>query len=505
MSDLGDALERVAQEPGTRVAAQRDETATVIARTRTARTRRAIQTGVGAVASVAVLAAAGWMLAPEPPLGAMAVADGVVAAVPPLPPELEGMGCDFGALNPYVPWAEPGVTLSSEDVKDLGIEVDATAYLISGLYSEEPEVTPVDRGHVSVDGSIAEHGLREEVLLVEFDVRWSGDALYAVDAAAIMVAQGREISAPSSWAGSAVHDGAFSLSGSPAFEYDAATNTTRHVRTSHSSMETCLTDWNSDSHQYVDGPAQLHTLVQIKDEDGVPLATFVDANGFDGTTVTEVPDDNATPVELTPVEDMELELLQRARSGLRPQASTAAVLRDAVEAYGIPLEPGTVGITTENRQCADLGSRPFEQPLLPFETADTTFHTDGIPEFPSTIAHSTLTARTSGSGTVESSYFDETVDRYEDLYLQYVDSTGVVVAGHQAYYSHSSSGAHWDMQDYGSCRELDGLVAGETYTVIGDTWLQSDSGVPSELRANLPRDLAWSLGMRMVLGDVTIE
>ena len=353
------------------------------ARLRAARRRRGVSLGI-ASAVVATAAAGAWAAWPTQP-DATDVATARVADLPVFDARADRSSCAPSTTpQAYVPWAADGVTVASEEVRGSGIAVATTALVTDdadrGTLRRVEPLTAVD-----VPGSPAEGGS----LIIDCDVTWTGDALYTVDAAAFLVVSGRVVSPVVGWYGDA-EDREVSGGGSTVPLYDADANTSS-ISVVSPVQPTCLaalptSTWACGAPAE---PAQLHTVVQVQDESGAPLATFVDGAGLDGTTVA-FPGflaGGALGVSLTQPTPSDVEAGRAAREqGVGAEPSAAAVMRDAVAARGVPLAQAGAGIGLSGR-CDVLESRASREgldlPVVPIADDRLSGFPDALP--PETI------------------------------------------------------------------------------------------------------------------------
>lgn len=504
MSELGEELRRNA------LARQRAESGVhagdapvVMERAQKRRSRRMRFVGSAGVVGVLALGAGAWMLAPEPPLPAMQVADGVVSAdVPPIPPQFQGLSCFERGIDPYVPWAEPGVTLSSEDVRNLGIRVDATAFLMD-WGTETRTAEEVEPG-TPVTLAAPEDYLSRNLVGVQFDVSWDGDALYQVDATAIATSGGRVVSALGGW-------GTEELWGEEPPEFIAEkTSIPGRSAVSLASFPdyvSCALSVPGSSGEAGDAPVpagelELHTLVQIKSEAGQPLATFVDALGLDGTTLRYDDGKPEEPLEIAPIEPSELEAQAAQRSRLEPVKSFEATMRDALEVSGAPLREIGVGFIPSGHYCAVPEIPLLDQIALPLvdDSADQAGSLAGV--LPAELPLSTLTRQ----GVVELDIDQDSPmsPGSIDSQLVFLDERGSAVALQAVYYGSTGNVATLDFEDWNGCSDIDGLEVGRTYEVVSLPGGVDLSALETDLREAFEQTLSFEITMAEHVGEVTI-
>ncbi len=329
--------------------------ADIAASARQRRRRTAVRTGSACVA-LGVAAASALTLRPESPLPAGTSADGVVRDMRVMEPTWNGgratwNGGEWCYLttdpDPYLPRAERGVTIASDNVRDDDIRVEGRILRYDDT-GYEFEDAGIEQGALIADESTTYHGTAN-VHTVALEVSWTGDALYQVDAGAQLVASGRAISP---------------VYGSPrdlrqAWDYSSASWLPRYDPASDRSVVTfvsplipsCLGDdptaAGTDSFLAPDVPAEIHTAVQVRAEDGEPLATFIDAAGLDGTTIEfqGYADLNDT-IDLAPPgpEELAEAAEQRdARPLIVPTPSLLAQVRDQAQEQGTALAEAGAG------------------------------------------------------------------------------------------------------------------------------------------------------------------
>ena len=353
------------------------------ARVRAARRRRGMVAGAGGAVGLVVLAGVTWAVWPSD-AGSADVESARIAGVPVFDARADRSSC-VPSTTPqaYVPWASAGVTVADEAARDSAIDVEAVALVTEDAGGALRRVEP--RVQVDVPGSPSEGGS----LTVDFDVTWSGDALYTVEAAAFLVASGRVLSPVVGWYGDA-EDREVAGGGSAVPLYDAASDTSS-VSVVSPVQPTCLAATESSSWSFgapVEA-AELHTVVQVRDESGAPLATFVDGAGLDGTTVAypgflAAGAIGATMTQPTPTE---VAAARAARDESLPAVpSPAALVRDAVVQRGVPLEQAGAGIGLSGR-CDVLEEHVVSQglELLVVPVAD-----DRLQDFPDQLPAETL-------------------------------------------------------------------------------------------------------------------
>ncbi|MFV0286937.1 MAG: hypothetical protein ACK5IM_11230 [Demequina sp.] len=318
---------------------------------RIGRRRRSLLRGGAASIAVVAVAASFLTLRPPPPMPLMQAADGMVgdAAIMRLDDQLRGM-CDMGLEpTPHVPLADPGVAIASEDVRDLGIEMDARVVRLTWGTTVALSDVPVD-GAITVDGA---PGARESMTATVITVSWPGDALYDVSAAGYLVAGDRLISDISGWPMALTDNSAVEWMGYNAVPaYDRATDRSSISHLSYLEPM-CLgalgASWGTgDEWPYSapDIPTSLHTFVQVRDESGVPLVTNQDALGW-AETLVEFPgyEEAGKVAKVTPLTPEELLAAEEEAAAAIPQvphASLAAKVRDETARVGEPLtEVGT--------------------------------------------------------------------------------------------------------------------------------------------------------------------
>ncbi|WP_061961546.1 hypothetical protein [Demequina flava] len=506
MSDLGDALWREAEARADASGDRVGNAAGVADAARRARGRRVRGAGAMGLVGVVAVGAGAWMLAPEPPLPAMQVADGVVSAdVPPVPPDFRGLTCYEEGFEPYVPWAEPGVTIASAEVQDLGIHVDATPYLLEWGDNEvdAEELEPGGVVNLAVPEDLIE---RPELLAVQFDVSWDSDALYQVAATAFVTAGERVVSEMGGWdaegwwggdrpdflAEAAAQDGMSSVS---------LTSVPDHV--------SCAVNISGDFDDQADVPVpagqlELHTLVQIKSEDGEPLATFVDAVGLDGTSVQYGDGAPEDPMVLDPIEPSELEYEALQRSMLEPVASFDAALRDALEADGEPLREAGVGfVGGQYYQCARPGGRLLDEPILPFAGDDASERRSLVGVLPAALPLDEL--KNQRVMEIEVPESSEVITGSMDAQLVFLDQDGVAVASHNVFYGNTGNAATLDFEHWSDCADIAALEVGETYGVVamlGDLGL---SALDDDIREAYESGSAGAITRVEYVGEVTFE
>ncbi|WP_084079227.1 hypothetical protein [Demequina sp. NBRC 110057] len=325
-----------------------DALASDVRAARSARRGRSWLRGGAACVALVAVGASFLSLRPDPPLGSIAAADGVVgeAAIMRMEDRLGGY-CDMSlSPPPYVPFADRGVTIASEEVRDMGIEIHARP--VEFTYNDGYAVKEVPyEGVLLVEGDPGEDPTS---LLAAITVSWDGDALYDVDASAYLVSGGRLISGTVGWP----VDFASMEAGLWGFDtavpsYDPVTD-----RSSLSFISTlqpeCLGSVGALDWPYLapDLTTTVHTFVQVRDEDGNPLVTNLDAAGFDGTTV-EFPGyqeaDLVTSLSPAPVDEVERAEASAANAVPQdPQRSAAAAVRDVVAEDGIALPQADSGV-----------------------------------------------------------------------------------------------------------------------------------------------------------------
>ncbi|WP_061961545.1 hypothetical protein [Demequina flava] len=495
MSELGDALGSHATEHGDVVRhGLAPEVAGDVARDAVRRRGRRLVTGTSA-ALVAVVAAGGtaWALAPEPPVPAMQVADAVVADVPPIPSDFRGETCSNVRPDPYVPWAAQGVTISSEDVREMGLEVTARLFEIDPSDGSEDAVE-VDPGTAIVFDESGSFEVIPDIAGVEFDISWRGEALYQVDATAILVSGERVMTPLSSW-----EAGILDADSGPTFPaestYDPQTDTSRAVRTSIMQTGICGYGSSQTARPIPPGPASVHTLVQIKDEAGVPLATWVDSNGIDGTTVDFDTPPDASPVRTAePVPDEERETVLAERAELEPVPSGEAVLRDLIAQEGEPLGEAQQGLVRQ-AICPAPDSMLLEEPV--YEVTDFAV-ADGVTLLPPLPSEVPFGAVDGGTVTIEEGARSSGISAQARVF--FLDSTGAIAGLTNAVFTGRGYGGTWEFVDWEPCDDVSGLVAGEAYTVVGQTQVWDERWVPTDL----PQPAVWDIAAREVMGTVTL-
>ncbi|WP_084128800.1 hypothetical protein [Demequina sp. NBRC 110055] len=318
------------------------------AATRGRRRRTAVRAGTACVALVAAAASA-LTLRPEPPLPAGTSADGVVRDMAVMASTWDGGEWCYPSTepDPYLPRAERGVSIASDDVRDADIRVEGRI-LRTDDAGYEFEETKLEQGALIADESTT-YNFGADVHIVALEVSWAGDALYQVDAGAQLVASGRAISP---------------VVGTPrdmrqTWDYSSAARLPRYDPTTGRSVVTfvsplipyCLGDdptaAGMESFLAPDLPAEIHTAVQVRSEDGEPLATFIDAAGLDGTTIEfhGYADLNDT-IDLAPPgpEEVAAATEQRdARPRISPTPSLPAQVRDLVREQGTALAKAGAG------------------------------------------------------------------------------------------------------------------------------------------------------------------
>ncbi|GMA35244.1 hypothetical protein [Demequina litorisediminis] len=278
---------------------------------RVGRRRRSWLRGGAASIAVVAVAASFLTLRPPPPMPLIQAADGVVgdAAIMRLDDQLRGM-CDMGLEpTPHVPLAGPGVAIASEDVRDLGIEMDARVVRVA--VGDSVEFTDVRTdGAVVVEGV---PGANEPMTAVVITVSWRGDALYDVSAAGYLVAGDRLVSDISGWPMVLTDTSTLEWMGYSAVPaYDRVTDRTSISHMSYldpmclGSLDILLDSSGEWPYSAPDIPTSLHTFVQVRDESGEPLVTNQDALGWAETPVEfpgyEEAGKVATVTPLTPEE-----------------------------------------------------------------------------------------------------------------------------------------------------------------------------------------------------------
>ncbi|WP_084099509.1 hypothetical protein [Demequina sp. NBRC 110051] len=329
--------------------------ADIAASARRRRRLTTVRTGTACVAIVAAAASA-LTLRPEPPLPAGTSADGVVRDMRVMEPTWNGGRASWSGgewcypttdPDPYLPRAERGVTIASDNVRDDDIRVEGRILRYDDI-GYEFEDAAIEPGALIVDESTT-YNSQANGHSVALEVSWTGDALYQVDAGAQLVASGRAISP---------------VYGSPrdlrrAWDYSSAAWLPRYDPATDRSTVTfvsplvpyCLGDDQTsagmDSFLAPDLPAEIHTAVQVRSEDGEPLATFIDAAGLDGTTIEfQGYADLSDTIDLTPPgpEELAEAAEQRdARPLIVPTPSLLAQVRDQVREQGTALAEAGAG------------------------------------------------------------------------------------------------------------------------------------------------------------------
>ncbi|WP_062077644.1 hypothetical protein [Demequina globuliformis] len=517
MSRIGDELRSSAGPHGDAVAATLASTAVPADLARAARTRRrtrGVRAALVGTAGVAVVATGAWMLAPEPPLPAMQVADGTVAPdVAPMPPDF-GMDVCSSSMEPYVPWAEPGVALASDEVRDLGILIDAHLFSMDADAWNGPEsVTEHEQGEAVMLEHAPSDSSSGDMVGVQFEFTWPGDQLYEVEALAFLVSQDRVHSPMMSWPMNVLTEEPLWVSGDGA-DYDSGADRSSLALVSLIQPGVCHYQSTAATRPIPPGPAELHTLVQVKDESGEPLVTFVDAQGLDGTTVDYAPQpgDPTTPeptASASPVTQAQIDAVLDTRANLEPVPSVQAVIRDAIAQQGAPLSEAGDGII-QRRPGEILGATPLDDRVLTFDYGEDP-ERSLLPPAPSTVSMEVL--ESGGSASFDQSWDGRAVAT--DGTLMFLDSDGVVVGRVDAYFEApadidgdgdvDSEGATGGWMIWNDGTDIEGTVGsleeGETYTVVGQTMLYDPAAMPEEVAATGVNEV-WAWGL---MGETTIE
>lgn len=335
MTRFDEGLERYARgnekEMAGRVAtaAGRESTRARIAR---GRRLRAVRQGGMAVVVTAALAVGAWLIpawgdegrepaSPTPWDGSMTGAR--IGDVAPLP-DVYGWQQVEGATPPlpfctgqYEPPTEPGLTIRSEAVPALGIGIETTLVGAPPRVGDEPVRLTSD-----------------EYPYVAAEISWSGDRALQVTGYAVLVSNdGKLVSIPSVDVG--ILGGSQNIPGGKPFaarfhsEWNDRTKVPVEIWAS--PYDCGSADLTSYAYYaQFDGDYTLHTVFQVSDEAGVPLATFVDA-----TEIAAVP----VHVEETTAKWDAID------AGF---AAAVDTLRRRVDTEGIALSETTAGLGKRN-------------------------------------------------------------------------------------------------------------------------------------------------------------
>ena len=359
-----------------------------------ARRRRAGALRVGAVgAGVALLAAGAWMLRPPGPLPATPVADATVGD-PGLAYEDDVFvrWCDPSAGVPaYVPPATEGVTATSSEARDSGIEVSAR------IIQEEPlgfDPVATEEPPGGVVESVGSPGDWNDPT-VYMTVTWPGDRLYRVSAAAYLVSENRLISTMAGYPADPEQPGSWMASFSVP-DYDAATDTSTMTFASQL-VPDCLGDGSDEAVQQAglapEDPAEIHTAIQVRDEDGTLLMTNVDAAGLDGITL-DFPRYRAEGATVEVTAPTEAELVRAPSASERVDlgesvASAAAQLRDQIAERGAPFAEARHGFALA-RTCDAAQAELDSGSLSVLASAEDDPEVMGLVGFPDTLPAAAL-------------------------------------------------------------------------------------------------------------------
>ncbi|WP_062071254.1 hypothetical protein [Demequina sediminicola] len=505
MTGLGDELESTARSHGADVARHLTGTDAAVAMSadaaavRKRRTRVGIGTGAALTGAVALAA---WLVAPEPPLPAMQVDDAIVADVPPIPTDFQGMTCDVVENQAYVPWAEPGVTIASDDVRDLGITVNASLWDFNQGAAAASESEVPDRDWTSVEAGTDHtiNGLPNPFepgrsLSVIFDISWEGEAHFEVDAAAFAVAQNRVVTRLGSV--DARYVGVTEVEEFQQAATPAEDGRTLVQRIALIDASNCLSGAGSGELMGYLGATEIHTVVQVKNEDGEPLVTYVDSNGIDGTTLEWVaPSPTGMTFTFPPVEPDEVEQLRAERAQLTPVPSSAAIIRDAAAKDGAPLQELGEGFASYE-MCPSTDLRVLEEPVIPSGQDPDAEPRRTLPPLPDSLS---LAAVQEG-GTVQISEGSPEPGLSLWAWLYFVDEAGDTAGVTPAIFSGVGYGGGWEFQAWEGCSTTANLDAGQEYTVVGE----AQSFAPWWTDPELPGVDFFDLVSRAVVGDTTLE
>ncbi|WP_084079223.1 hypothetical protein [Demequina sp. NBRC 110057] len=374
MNDMGNALRRATARTSESVAATLGEDATVATTASAIRRGRMVRTSAQATAAVVgigVIGAGAWYFAPRQ-VEPATVDDAVVRSVSPVPEDGSTVLCTGDAADgtlPYVPWDEPGVWIADESVRDLGIEVSADMLIdsdVDGTWEVAEPGGTVDRGAVEIpdtDGDTVEQAVN-----AQFRVSWDGDATYGVTAVAVLESDGRLVNTPVLWPLDVFASGDNALTQTwPQYDDGSDRTTTASLSQLDSS---CLIGALAEGGIMApaSGEATVHTLVQVRDENGAPLATFVDAQAIAGTTVTfsSIVEHGAT-VDIPAVTEAETAAIEDQRAGFAAAPPTHADAQDLISATGVPLAEAGAGMALAQTCEAEVESAvdPRVAPLDP--------------------------------------------------------------------------------------------------------------------------------------------
>ncbi|WP_062077640.1 hypothetical protein [Demequina globuliformis] len=448
MNDMFDGLHRSAARHGETMAARMDPDA-VAERTHDAiaagRRRRTQGHAALAIAAVGLVGAGVWAVQPHHPEPADELVDARVGTVDVVPGDFGDMGCFRDGAPAYVPWTEPGVTIASEDVLRLGLQVEATFY----RWGEGDNVEAFDPGP-HFDASRSAHGDVDPVGWgAQFTVSWEGDAPYTVEAAAFLVSEGRVVSDFYAWDSPIVGD----VAPQDWKGYAAPSNTTTTYVGADVNTANCLRGDGDDPVGLVPAEqAVVHTLVQVQDEAGVPLATYVDANGIDGLTVS-YPDavEAGLGVDIEPVTDDEVVAERARRADIGPTAPAEVALAEALASDGQPLEQAGAGLSGPSK-CGVPVAEPVAQAVLPVDV--------DVPPAPATVSLSELHADPAAAAEVTEPTFGT------PGVLHFIDQDGDQVGHMPATFG--PDGDAWVIDVTPAlCAEVQGIVPG-TYTVVAE-------------------------------------
>lgn len=383
MRDARDAFEAAGQSAAPRIGDLLADPDVLAADTAAARRRRSRANGLrGTVAGIAIIAAgaSALTLRPDPPLPAGSSADGVVREAAVLASPQSGVyWCEPSTSpEPYLPYGPRGVSIASDDARDADIQVDARLLRLSGDISDLEEVE-FEQGDVVTDMSTSDE-MSPQNMFVSLDVSWAGDDLYQVDGGVLLEASGRVISPLQGWP---------SDTENALWGFGASSQVPRYdPETDRSSISllgfiqpACLGRMlvSSGTTDYAapDMPVAFRTAVQVRAEDGEPLATFIDAAGLDGVSIDFAGyREEGDTVTLDVPTDEEIAAAQEERDSLPPALATpsyAAELRDLVIEEGVPLADAGAGIRLA-RSCtaeADLLTQEGEGfAVLPATTTE---------------------------------------------------------------------------------------------------------------------------------------
>ncbi|MDE0571825.1 hypothetical protein ON058_00150 [Demequina sp. B12] len=499
MNDLFDSLHSRAQEHGTAMSARLDpQAAARAAHGRIARGRRhRVQLqALAVVAALGLVGAGTWLSQPHHPEPAAELKSARIGQTDIVPDGFEGMGCwGVGTGAPaYVPWTEPGVTIASEDVLNLGLEVDATYYQW-GMPGTEGDAEAFDPGKsLNADWTFGTGGdSAEGAFGAQFAVSWAGDAHYTVDAVAFLVADGRVVSDFYGFQTPIVGD----VPATDGRGYNADTHTTTRYQTVTINTANCLRTTDETNPQALVPPADavMHTLVQVKDEHGVPLATYVDANGLDGLTVTypqAVAAGHGASIDL--VTDDEVTAIRAERERIAPVPSATLDLVTALDTSGQPLSSVGSGLSGVPL-CGVEMAKPLDQPVIPVAV--------DIPDLPASFSRDDFQPVLTDDGLAQDVLADGNQPVPTEATLYFVDSDGDAAGWAYGTYVNDSGSTTWELRDWFGCTQTDTLEPG-TYRAI------AASTDPAALIEQSDWTTYWDVShanpaVWMDLGDVRID